>query len=121
VNWLLVAAGAGVGAPLRYLLDRAVQERHGSPFPWGTFAVNVSGSLALGVAAGLASAGSGAYAVVGTGLCGAFTTFSTFSYELLRLAERGRAVLAAFYAGGSVLAGLAALALGLAAGRGLGG
>ena len=45
MNWLLVVAGAMVGAPLRYLTDRAVQARHDSVFPWGTFAVNAAGSL----------------------------------------------------------------------------
>ena len=89
---LLVALGAAVGAPLRYLVDRAVQARHDSLFPWGTFAVNVAGSLVLGVLAG----GSTSHAVpgsvvalVGTGLCGALTTYSTFGYETIRLIEDG--------------------------------
>lgn len=89
---LLVLAGAAVGAPLRYLTDVLVQSRHDSVFPWGTLAVNVVGSLLLGVTAGaLAGRGGdvGVLALVGTGLCGALTTFSTFSFETVRLAQEG--------------------------------
>lgn len=56
MNWLLVIVGAAVGAPLRYLTDRAVQSRHDSVFPWGTFVVNVSGSLILGLLTGAVAA-----------------------------------------------------------------
>jgi fluoride exporter len=88
---LLVALGAALGAPARWALDRAVQARHGSRFPWGTFVVNVSGSLALGVLLGLVDGGSSPLvAVLGTGFLGAFTTYSTFAVETLRLVE-GRA------------------------------
>ena len=55
---LLVALGAVVGAPLRYLADRFIQARHDTIFPWGTFAVNVAGSLILGLVMGAAAAGS---------------------------------------------------------------
>lgn len=58
MNWLLVVAGAVVGAPLRYLTDRAVQSRHDSVFPWGTFAVNVAGCLILGLLTGAVAEGS---------------------------------------------------------------
>ncbi|MDX6354210.1 MAG: fluoride exporter, partial [Streptomyces sp.] len=84
MNWLLVIAGAMVGAPLRYLTDRAVQSRHDSVFPWGTFAVNVAGCLILGVLTGAATEGAASahlQLLIGTGLCGALTTYSTFSYE----------------------------------------
>ncbi|MGP4003172.1 fluoride efflux transporter CrcB [Streptomyces sp. 8N706] len=111
MNWLLVVAGAAVGAPLRYLADRAVQARHASFFPWGTFAVNVAGSLVLGAVTGAVSAGAASSQVqllLGTGLCGALTTYSTFSYESLRLAERGMPLSAAANVAGSVAAGLGA-------------
>jgi CrcB protein len=112
---LLVALGAAVGAPLRYLVDRAVQARHDSLFPWGTFAVNVAGSLVLGVLAG----GSTSHAVpgsvvalVGTGLCGALTTYSTFGYETIRLLEERARCYAVLNAGASVVAGLGAAYVG---------
>jgi CrcB protein len=119
VNWLLVGLGAFAGAPARYLTDRAVQRRWGSGFPFGTLAVNLLGSLVLGILIGSADHGGASSDVVllaGTGFCGAFTTYSTFSYETLRLAEEGRVVAATTNALGSVLPGLAAAALGVAIG-----
>ncbi len=106
MNWLLVVAGAMVGAPLRYLTDRAVQSRHDSVFPWGTFAVNITGCMILGLVTGVAS--SDVRLLLGTGLCGALTTYSTFSYETLRLAETGAGLYAVANVAGSVIAGLGA-------------
>lgn len=106
MNWLLVIAGAVVGAPLRYLTDRAVQARHDSLFPWGTFTVNVVGSLILGLVTGAIAAGAASsqlQLLIGTGFCGALTTYSTFSYETLRLAEDG----ARFFALANVVASVA--------------
>ncbi|MEU7552902.1 fluoride efflux transporter CrcB [Streptomyces sp. NPDC044571] len=120
MTWLLVLAGAAVGAPLRYLADRAVQERHDSVFPWGTFAVNAAACLALGLLTGAVLAGSASsrwHLLLGTGLCGALSTYSTFSYETLRLAERGWRFLAAANVAASVLAGLGAVTLGSQVGR----
>ncbi|MFH8932154.1 fluoride efflux transporter FluC [Streptomyces pristinaespiralis] len=118
MNWLLVIVGAALGAPLRYLTDRAVQVRHDSVFPWGTFVVNAAGSLLLGAVAG-AAVSSPAYMLLGTGLCGALTTYSTFSYETLRLAERGWRFLAVANMGASVLVGLGSVFLGLELARAL--
>ncbi|BFU47259.1 fluoride efflux transporter CrcB [Krasilnikovia sp. MM14-A1004] len=109
---LLVALGAAVGAPARYLADRAVQARHDSLFPWGTFAVNVCGSLLLGLLTGLPLS-SGWSALLGTGFCGALTTYSTFSFETLKLARDGARLLAVANAAGSLLAGLGAAYVGL--------
>jgi CrcB protein len=114
VTVLLVAVGAAVGAPLRYLVDRAIQARHDSVFPWGTLAVNVAGSLLLGVLVGF-SADAAVLALAGTGFCGALTTYSTFSYETLRLAQDGARLYAAVNIAGSVVAGLGAGYAGLAA------
>jgi CrcB protein len=116
VNWLLVIAGAVVGAPLRYLTDRALQTRHDSVFPWGTFVVNVTGCLILGLLTGAATAGAASshlQLLLGTGLCGALTTYSTFSYETLRLTETGAGLYAVVNIVGSVTAGLGAAFLGV--------
>ncbi|MEV0041342.1 fluoride efflux transporter CrcB [Streptomyces sp. NPDC050804] len=117
MNWLLVVAGAAIGGPLRYLTDRAVQARHDTLFPWGTFTVNVVGCLVLGLLTGAVTAGaasSPARLFIGTGLCGALTTYSTFSYETLRLAEDGARFYAAANAVASVVAGLGAVFAGIA-------
>ncbi|WP_053749640.1 fluoride efflux transporter CrcB [Streptomyces sp. MMG1533] len=117
MNWLLVVTGAMVGAPLRYLTDRVVQSRHDSVFPWGTFAVNVTGCLVLGLLTGAAAsgaAGSHLQLLLGTGLCGALTTYSTFSFETLRLAETGAGFYAAVNVIGSVAAGSGAAFAGVA-------
>jgi len=114
---LLVIAGALVGAPLRYLTDRFIQERHDSDFPWGTFTVNVAGSAILGFVTGATSAADAPHWVqllVGTGFCGALTTYSTFSYETLRLFERGSRFTAVLNVAASVLAALGSTYLGLA-------
>jgi CrcB protein len=117
VNWLLVVAGAVVGAPLRYLTDRAVQSRHDTVFPWGTFTVNVVGCLTLGLITGGVVAGgvsSGVQLLVGTGLCGALTTYSTLSYETLQLSRQGARFFAMANAVASVVAGLGAAVTGAA-------
>ncbi len=115
---LLVVAGAVVGAPLRYATDRIVQSRHNTGFPWGTFTVNAAGSFVLGLVLG-ATTSPAVIALVGTGFCGALTTYSTFGYETVQLASGGGRLLAAANAVGSVLAGLGAAGLGLAVGGGL--
>ncbi|GAB1644788.1 fluoride efflux transporter CrcB [Krasilnikovia sp. MM14-A1259] len=109
---LLVALGAAVGAPMRYLADRAVQARHASLFPWGTFMVNVFGSLVLGLLTAL-PLGHAWAALLGTGFCGALTTYSTFSFETMKLARDGARTLAVANAVGSLLAGLGAAYVGL--------
>ncbi|MFI1561802.1 fluoride efflux transporter CrcB [Streptomyces sp. NPDC020490] len=122
MNWLLVVVGAMVGAPLRYLTDRAVQSRHDSVFPWGTFVVNVTGCLVLGLLTGAVAsgaAGSHLQPLIGTGLCGALTTYSTFSYETLRLTETGAGLYAAANVVGSVAAGLGAAFAGVWAAQAL--
>jgi CrcB protein len=112
---LLVVAGGLVGAPLRYVADRAVQARHDSAFPWGTFSVNVAGSLILGFLAGAANALPHALQLlIGTGFCGALTTYSTFSYETIRLFEDRARFYAVANVGASIAAGLGSVFLGAA-------
>jgi CrcB protein len=107
---LLVLLGGSVGAAARYLTDVSVQRVHGSEFPWGTWTVNVAGSFVLGVAS--ASGPGWVIALVGTGFCGALTTFSTFGYETVRLAEEGRRSDAWWNVAASLGAGLVSAALG---------
>lgn len=109
----LVLLGGMIGAPLRYLTDRMVQARHDSLYPWGTFSVNLVGCLILGGLAGAGPALPGSVmALVGTGFCGALTTYSTFSYETLRLIEQRAYLYATANVVVSVLAGLGAAFLG---------
>ncbi|WP_214323920.1 fluoride efflux transporter CrcB [Nonomuraea sediminis] len=115
---LLVVLGAAVGAPLRYLADRAVQARHATVFPWGTLTVNVVGSALLGFLAALPASG-GAMSLLGTGLCGALTTYSTFGYETVRLVEVGARFHAVANAVASIVAGLGAAYLGVAVAQAL--
>lgn len=116
---LAVALGGFVGAPSRYLLDRAVNRRTGSDLPWGTLAINLSGAFLLGLLTGLSLShhlSPWAKTLLGTGFCGAYTTFSTFTFETMRLVEDGRILEAATNVVGSILVGLAAAAGGLAIG-----
>jgi fluoride exporter len=110
---LLVALGAAVGAPLRYLTDRLVQSWHDSLFPWGTWAVNVAGSFVLGLLVAGSVSGP-AMAMLGTGFCGALTTYSTFSYETVRLAEEGAWRQVVANVAGSLVAGIGAAVCGAA-------
>ena len=108
---VLVLLGGAVGAPLRYLTDLAVQARHDSVFPWGTFTVNVAGSLILGgLAAAVAnlSAPPWLLTLAGTGFCGALTTFSTWTFETVRLLEDGSWLEALANITVSLIVGLAA-------------
>jgi CrcB protein len=116
VTPLLVVAGALVGAPLRLLADRIAVARRGRTTGLGTLTVNVAGSAVLGFVLGLATAPSWVVALVGTGFCGTLTTFSTFSYDVVRMVEEkvpGRAL--AYLAATLVLGvGAAAVGFGLA-------
>jgi CrcB protein len=116
---VLVFVGAGMGGVARYLVGVACQRAFGPSLPWGTLAVNVAGSLAMGLLAGwlLTRAGEPGAAdlrlFLATGVLGGFTTFSAFSLDAVALWERGAAGLALGYVAGSVLVSIAALVLGL--------
>lgn len=108
---LWVVLGAAVGAPCRYLVDLTVTVRTRSSFPWGTLVVNLTGCLLLGLLTG-ATLGPVPAALLGTGFCGAYTTYSTFAYEAVSLTERHSVRSAVAYVGVSAVAGLALAALG---------
>lgn len=116
---LIVALGGGAGAAARYNTGRLVGRLAGleATFPWPTFTINVLGSLLMGLLAGwLAKTGDPGETwrlLLGVGVLGGFTTFSSFSLELALLTERGLPAMAALYAGASIIAGLLGLFLGL--------
>jgi fluoride exporter len=114
---ILVGLAAGVGALARYVIDRVVQHWYDSEFPYGTFTINTIGSLLLGLISGLAAhhgLPSGPAVVLSAGFCGGFTTWSTFAYESVALAETGAVWEAAANIAGSVTVGLLAAAAGFA-------
>jgi CrcB protein len=113
--WAAVAVLGGLGALARYLVDVLVGLRLGGRLPLGTLAVNVSGSLVLGALSGAAVA-HGVSLLAGAGFLGAYTTFSTWLWESLVLAEDGRTGAALANLAGLLALGLGAAALGWAIG-----
>lgn len=107
-----IAVGAAAGGVSRYYLSSAVQQRLGATFPWGTLLINVTGSLLLGFIIRYAMATPAVSvemrALLTTGFCGGYTTFSTYSYETATLLEDGQYERAAAYAVGSMLVALIA-------------
>lgn len=114
--WLYIAVGGGLGAVARYGLGGWVQARAGFEFPWGTLAVNLLGALLIGFAVRYLEAirlGPELRALVTVGLLGAFTTFSTFSYETVTLLEDGAWLRATLYSLGSLTLGVLAVLVGM--------
>ncbi len=112
---LLVMIGAALGAPTRWALDNAVKERRSGDLPMGTLTINIVGSALLGLLLAYAQYGGGSAALValaGTGFCGGFTTFSTFSYETAELLQRRERAMATLYVGLSLIVGFAAACVG---------
>ena len=112
-TWVGVALLGGVGAVLRHVVDAAVAARVRHTLPLGIFVVNVSGAFALGLLAGT-DAGPETVRLLGVGLLGAYTTFSTWMLQVEVLRRGGRTRLAATYVVASVLVGLLAIWLGRA-------
>lgn len=120
-EFLLISGGAVLGVNARYWLSRLIAAQLGPEFPWGTLVINITGSLVLGflltfiaqrfvVDPGLALA-------LGTGFCGAYTTFSTFSVDTIRLMERGDLLPASLYASASLLGSIIAAYAGVVLAR----
>jgi CrcB protein len=120
---ILVFVGGGLGAALRHLVNLAAPRLVGTDWPFATFFINVSGSLLMGLVAGLfalkLSLPPALRLFVATGILGGYTTFSTFSLETALLYQRGQAGAAALYALGSLVAGVLALFAGMALARAL--
>lgn len=116
----MIVLGAAVGAPARYLTDRTIQSRHGTVFPWGTLTANVVASLVLGAVTGAGTRISPELgALIGTGFCGALSTYSTFGYETMRLVQDGARFYAAANVAVSLVAGIGAAAFGWSLGMSL--
>lgn len=118
--FIALSLAGGVGAVLRLVLDGAIKARTRTAFPLGTLLINVSGSFVLGVVTQLALGGildDAWRLVIGTGLCGGFTTFSTASFEAVRLVQQRRYVLASVNAVGMLVAAVGAGLLGILLGR----
>jgi CrcB protein len=124
LHLLLVAAGGAIGASLRHLVNLAALRLVGPGFPWGTMAINIAGSLAMGVfievLARRFNASNELRLFVATGILGGFTTFSAFSLDFVVLWERGAALSAMAYAIASVVGAILALFVGLWLARSLG-
>ena len=111
-NVLLVAIGGAIGASTRYLLGGWIQSQAGSPFPWGTFIINISGSLLIGIVFGFAERGflsANARLLLATGILGGYTTFSTFSFETMSLLISGGKGMALLNTVGQTVVGLLAV------------
>jgi fluoride exporter len=115
--WLAFVVAGAAGAAARFVVDGVVTERMTGRFVWGTLIINVTGSLLLGLLTGLGldhSFPRTPRIVLGTGFCGAYTTFSTFTFETVRLLEEGASAQAVWNLAGTVVAGAIAAAAGLA-------
>nr|WP_245251907.1 fluoride efflux transporter CrcB [Paenibacillus sediminis] len=110
----MVGAGGIVGAAARFSLGKWIADRLGTRYPWGTWIINISGSLLLGILySNKESLPSYLYLLLGVGFCGAYTTFSTFGYETLQLMEKKEYVRAIMYVISSVILGLIGTWLGM--------
>lgn len=115
MEWAGIAVLGGLGAVLRFELSVAVKRRHRGEFPFGILVVNLLGSFVLGFLTG-ADIGGTTMSLLGVGLLGAFTTFSTWMVDTRTLRDGGRPALAILNIVGSLVLGIAAAAIGWAVG-----
>ena len=122
--WIALAAvaiGGAIGSVARFLVGNWFVQRFGPAFPWGTLTINLTGAFLIGVVLQLAQTRAGlppyARVFLATGLLGGYTTFSTYAYETYFLGREGFATQSAFYGFGSIIAGVAAVFLGIALAR----
>lgn len=115
MSWLYVAVGGAAGAVTRYAAGQALGPARPGGFPWHTFAVNVAGSLLLGIIMALVPADDPRHLrpLLAVGFCGGLTTFSTFGYETVGLLQARAYGTAVAYAGGSLAVALAAVVIGM--------
>ena len=116
-SMLMVAMGGAVGSAMRYLISKIMQDWLPDVFPFGTFAVNLLGCLVIGILYGLVEqnmlGNNNLKLLLITGLCGGFTTFSTFSHEGLSLVQQGHLSYAVLYVGGSACLGMMMVLIGI--------
>lgn len=121
MRYALIALGGALGAVARYQVAATVQQRLPAGFPWGTFVVNVSGCLLMGLVTTVLTERVAGYAewryLVPIGFIGAYTTFSTFELEIFRAGAEGAFLIGGVYLVGSVAVGYAALWAGIVLGR----
>lgn len=116
LGWVAFVVAGAAGAVARHVLGTALNDRLSGRFPWGTLVVNISGSFLFGVVTGLAldhGLPREPRIVLGTGFCGAYTTFSTFTYETIRLVEDGAVRAAVRNVAGTAVAAVVAAGAGL--------
>lgn len=116
MDLVLVGVGGVFGGICRFQLGRVISQKANTSFPFGTFLVNISGALLLGILAGI-DLGNSRYLLLGDGFCGAFTTFSTFMYEGFHLFQKNDRLNAFIYILGTLLLGIIGYVCGYAIGR----
>lgn len=117
---IFVAFAGSLGAVCRFMLDGHIKARFSQDFPWATFIINVTGSLALGVVTGVLLSHKGfssTATIIGAGFCGGYTTFSTASFETVRLLEKRRYAATLSNVGAGLGAAIIAAVIGLAIGQ----
>ncbi len=111
MDLVLVGIGGALGSLARYQLGKSIAERSDTTFPMGTFVINITGAILLGIVSGL-DTGRNAYLLLGDGFLGAYTTFSTFMYEGFNLFRENEKMNAFAYIAGSLVLGVIGYAIG---------